>query len=310
MFSGCSPNKNRRKASTQTQTLAPKTSTETQTSGDLLLRRAMLQANIKPTSLGHMQTQTNIKNYKPIRPARLENMETQTINKTNKRTNCETQTLKSNNIKKRKHIETQTIKINKKLNNKEIIKKSAETQSENLIMNNQLIEIEKSNELQNELKSANLTEIDNEITLKEFTPSRIIINDVSLPEIWLNQKSTQTSPSEQNIFNPFRNEDTLENLLTDERFQTSETQTELAGFTAKFLEDCDSNFTLCSHIETQTCDELNKTFEDMGSQIEGESFEEMLHSNMYTQTCDQLLLDFVDIQTQTWSPNSDNNSDQ
>ncbi|KAF4532767.1 hypothetical protein B566_EDAN003547 [Ephemera danica] len=228
----------KRKASTQTQTLAPKklkTSTETQTIGDIILRKAMQNANI------------------PVR-----------VNKRGNKKHSETQTLRKNHATKQNETQTSSFEP------------SSEIENHN---------VEKSQDLQNELKNANLTEIEMDI---QFIESQTLINDASLPDVWLNQKSTQTTPTP--FF--FANQFSIDNLLTaDDKFQSSETQTELAAEygSDNFLDDCDTNFTLCSNIETQT--ELN------------ESIEEMLHSHMYTQTCDELLLDFVDIQTQTW-PNS------
>ncbi|XP_065333949.1 uncharacterized protein Asciz [Cloeon dipterum] len=106
-----------------------------------------------------------------------------------------------------------------------------------------------------------------------------VINDVALREGWINQKSTQTMPFDY---------PSLDTLLNDYKVQQScETQTDL--FDESFLNECDASFSI--NTETQTCDEINETFENM------------LHSNMYTQTCDELLslsnLDFADIETQT-----------
>lgn len=231
----------KRKASTQTQTLAPKklkTSTETQTIGDIILRKAMQNANI------------------PVR-----------ANKRGSKKHSETQTLRKNQATKQNETQTSSLESSTEIKN---------------------YKVEKSQDLQNELKNANLTEIELDI---QFIESQTLINDASLPDVWLNQKSTQTTPTENASFffaNQFST--ALDHLLTDDKFQSSETQTELAEYGSdNFLDDCDTNFTLCSNIETQT--ELN------------ESIEEMLHSNMYTQTCDELLLDFVDIQTQTWPNN-------
>lgn len=105
-----------------------------------------------------------------------------------------------------------------------------------------------------------------------------VINDVALPEGWINQKSTQTVDFDF---------PSLETLLSyDYKFQSSETQTDL--FDERLLDECEASFSI--NTETQTCNELN------------ESLENMLYTNMCTQTCDELLisLDFVNIETQTF----------
>ncbi|XP_059486009.1 uncharacterized protein LOC132202813 [Neocloeon triangulifer] len=175
--------------------------------------------------------------------------------------------------KRKRNTETQTIRKTPKKPRKSM--KSNETQTAKpptLSSGTQSMNQESSYEPQPMMELKSTSPLLEEMSKEESE----VINDVALPDGWINQKSTQTMPFDY---------PSLDTLLSDYRFQSSETQTDL--FDENFLNECEASLSI--NTETQTCEELN------------ESLENMLYSNMCTQTCDELLssLDFVDIETQT-----------